>query len=273
MTNELKKLFLEEHIKKAAHLPLEVCRVSLPKLLEENPFEARSVILFLMPYYVDTPDNFSAYAAAEDYHFYVKQLSARLIPRLTELYHGYQFRLFADHSPIDERHAAVLSGLGVFGKNGLLLTEEYSSFQFIGEIVSDAPPTLFGEYNLFPLSSCENCGACLSACPTGILRGEGCDCLSAITQKKGELSEEEKSLMRRYHTAWGCDVCQNVCPYTLRAKKNGTIYTDIPFFKENRITHFSSEMLASLDKAQFSRRAFGWRGRKTAERNAKIIEE
>ena len=273
MIEQAMALFKAEHIDRTAHLPFALCRATKEELLLREDITPRTVILFLMPYYVDTPDNFSAYAAAEDYHYFVKELSARLLPALEALFPTYRFLCFTDHSPIDERHAAVLSGLGVFGKNGLLLTKEYSSFQFIGEIVTDLPPEALGEYRVFPFLSCEDCGACKRACPTGILRGEGEDCLSAITQKKGELSAEEKALMRAHRTAWGCDVCQNVCPYTLRAKASGSIYTDIPFFKENRITHFSGEMLSSLDKQAFARRAFGWRGRRVAERNAKILED
>ena len=268
-----RSLFAKEGITKTALLPLSACKITMPALLERSGIEAKTVILFLMPYYVDKPVNFSAYAASEDYHFFVRELSERLLPRMTALYPSYRFTMFADHSPIDERHAAVLGGLGVFGKNGLLLTEEYSSYQFIGEILTDAPAEELGTVTLHPLRSCEGCGACARACPTGILRGEGEECLSAITQKKGELSEEEISLMRRYNTAWGCDICQEVCPYTLRAKASGSIYTDIPFFIRNRITVFSSEMLSSLDKTAFARRAFGWRGRRTAERNARILEE
>jgi len=268
----VKDIFAKEHIDSIALLPFSACRVTLPRLLEELSFVPKSVILFLMPYYVDTPKNFSAYAASEDYHFFVKELKDRLLPCLSDAFPSRSFAIFADHSPIDERHAAVLGGLGIFGKNGLLLTEKYSSFQFIGEVISDLP--IEGEEAvLFPLRSCEDCGACRAACPTGILRGEGTDCLSAITQKKGELSPSERSLMRRYQTAWGCDICQNVCPYTKRAKQNGTLVTPIPFFHRNRVLSFTEEMLKNMDKETFSRRAFGWRGRAVAERNAKILAE
>ena len=272
MKQGYKDLLLREGIDSFAILPFSACKVTLPALLEKEPdFKPKSVILFLIPYFAGFPKNFSAYAAAEDYHLFVRELHERLLPSLTTLYPDYRFRMYADHSPIDERLAAVQSGLGVFGKNGLLLTEKYSSFQFIGEILTDAPTDALGEYTLFPIRGCESCGRCLSACPTGILRGEGNDCLSAITQRKGELTEEEKDLMRRVGTAWGCDECQKVCPYTLRAIKAGSIYSPIPFFKRKRIDALTPAVLATLDKSAFCRRAFAWRGRKVAERNAALF--
>lgn len=268
-----KELFIREHIEHVAVLPLSECRVTLPRLLEAEGFAPVSVILFLIPYFGGFPENLSAYAAAEDYHLFVRELYERLSPGLSEIYPDYHFRMYADHSPIDERHATVRAGLGVFGKNGLLLTEKYSSFQFIGEILTDAPAELLGGYSLFPLSSCVGCGKCLAACPTGVLRDEGTDCLSAVTQRKGELSEDETTLMRRCHTVWGCDECQRVCPYTERAINGGTIYTSIPFFRENRIERLTSTALAEMDENTFRRRAFAWRGRGVIERNTILLEK
>lgn len=268
-----KDLFFREHIDSVAVLPLSECRVTLPRLLGADGTIPVSAILFLIPYFGGFPENLSAYAAAEDYHLFVRELYERLSPALSELFPDYHFRMYADHSPIDERLAAVRAGLGVFGKNGLLLTEKYSSFQFIGEILTDAPTELLGGYTLFPLSSCTGCGKCLAACPTGVLRGEGADCLSAITQRKGKLSEEEVALLRRCHTVWGCDECQRVCPYTERAISSGSIYTPIPFFRENRIEHLTSASLAEMDEDTFRRRAFAWRGRGVVERNTTLIEK
>ncbi len=273
MNEDIRALFCAEGIDAVSLLPFSLCRVTRSYLYEKKGMQPLSVIVFLIPYYAGEPENFSAYAMGRDYHLFVKESEGRLLPKIKGLFPKYNFLMFADHSPIDERHAAVLGGLGVFGKNGLILSEKYGSYQFIGEILTDAPTELLGDYSIFSMRSCEGCGACLSACPTGVLRGEGDNCLSAITQKKGELTESEKALLRRENTAWGCDACQRVCPYNIRAKAAGTLFSPIPFFKKDLISRFDSEMLSSLSDEAFATRAFSWRGREVAERNARILEE
>ena len=270
----LSSLFAEAHIVDTALLPFSECRQTLPRLLEEKEgFAPQSVILFLLPYYTKKPEGFSAYAAPRDYHHFIKALYATLLPQLEASLSPYRFYAFTDHSPIDERHAAVRAGLGVFGQNGLLLTEKYSSYQFIAEIITDAPLALLGEADLAPLASCLACGRCRDACPTGILRGEGEDCLSAITQKKGALSPEEEALLRREGSAWGCDACQEACPYTERAKKNGTIYTTIPYFREECIYSLSTALIETMPKERFRQYAFAWRGRQVLLRNLKLLNK
>ena len=114
------------------------------------------------------------------------------------------------------------------------------------------------------VGGCAHCGKCKSACPTGILRGEGSSCLSEITQRKGDLSEDELTLMREYNTVWGCDICQNVCPYNKNPKA-----TPIEFFRKDRITRLTKEVLESMSEPEFKTRAFSWRGRGVLERNLK----
>lgn len=274
MINEkIQKIFGDEHIAKVATLPFSECRVTNARLYEKRGFLPQSILVFLIPYYSVTPDNFSAYAAAEDYHFYANGLFARLQEKLKRLFPQGDFLGFADHSPIDERAAAVRAGLGVYGKNRLFISGEYGTYQFIGEILSTLSADALGEVSLSPFTSCIGCNACLAACPTGILRGESNECLSAITQKKGALNEEEKELMREFHTAWGCDECQKVCPYVKEAMHLGTLQTEIPFFKENLITHLSTEAIEGMSDEEFSRRAFAWRGRETVLRNTRVLEE
>ena len=272
MKEELRRVFFCEGIECLSLLPFSACRVTRPYLYEKKGMLPKSVLLFLMPYYSGEPENLSAYAMGRDYHLFVRELEERLLPKLKALYPKYGFLTFADHSPIDERHAAVIGGLGIFGKNGLILNEKYGTYFFIGEILTDAPTEALGEYTLSPIRACADCGACKAACPTGILRGEGEECLSAITQKKGELSENDLALMKKENTAWGCDACQRVCPYNKAALESGSIYTPIPFFKEGLIRRFDSATLAALDETAFSERAFSWRGRAVAERNAKIFD-
>ena len=273
VTEQIKKAFSAEGIDKIALLPFSECCVTNPHLYEKRGFLPKSVLVFLIPYYTKAPDNFSAYAAAEDYHYYAKALYERMEGALRRLYPEGDFLGFADHSPIDERDAAIKGGLGVFGKNRLLISKEYGTYQFIGEFLSTLPPEAFGEVSVSPFTLCIGCGACQSACPTGVLRGESDACLSAITQKKGELTEEEKALMRNVGTAWGCDECQRVCPYTKEALRLGTALSQIPFFKENLILHLDTKAVEEMPDEAFSRRAFAWRGRKTVLRNTRILEE
>jgi epoxyqueuosine reductase len=270
---EIKTLFEKEHIAHVSHLPFSACHVTKAHLYEKQAFLPQSVLIFLIPYFSVTPENFSSYAAAEDYHLYFEALSARLCAELKALYPEEGFIGFADHSPIDERDAAVRAGLGIYGKNKLLISKEYGTYQFIGEILSTVSPERLGEVKEFPFSLCIGCNACLLACPTGFLRGEGASCLSAITQKKGTLSNEEVALMKKSGTAWGCDECQKVCPYTKEAIHRGSVNSPIPFFNESLITHLTSESVSSLSDEAFACRAFAWRGRETLLRNVRILEE
>ena len=153
-----------------------------------------------------------------------------------------------------------------------MLSKQYGSYQFIGEILSDLPTEELGASDATLPSPCIGCDACLHACPTGALRGEG-ECLSAITQKKGVLSEEEKALLRRVGTVWGCDECQKVCPYTKEALFRKTAVTEIPFFREELILRLDRKTLDAMSDDAFRTRAFAWRGRAVPERNVRIFEK
>ncbi len=262
----LESYFSSQKIEYFAVLSYESCREINKRIIDRQGFEPRSVIIYLLPYYAGESDNLSRYAASLDYHLAISEINAGLEKTLRENFPDARIKGYGDHSPIDERHAALISGLGVAGDSGLIINEKYGSYIFIGDMVTDIDPNLLGATEPMPIRVCEGCGACKRACPTGILRGEGNDCLSAITQRKGELTDEEKALMRKYNTLWGCDECQTSCPHNRNPR-----LTPIEFFHRDRIPCLTSEILDSLSDTEFERRAFAWRKRATVERNIDIL--
>lgn len=231
-------------------------------ILARAEMTPHTAIVYIVPYYVGECVNLSRYAASLDYHLALREINSALISTLSEHYPTSRSVGYGDHSPIDERHTALISGLGIAGDNGLIINEKYGSYVFIGDILTDVDSDALGAISPTPVSRCRSCGACKRACPTRILAGEGDDCLSAITQRKGELTEDEIALMRRYNTVWGCDECQRVCPYN----KEPSV-TPIDFFHRDRIPHLTREILGSMSRDEFKKRAFAWRGRRTVERN------
>ena len=256
-----------EAITEIGVLPLSSCRTVNERHFSRIPFQAQSVILFLIPYYTGKGENLSSYAVSKDYHFYTKGLFERICPLLEKAYEGQAFCGFSDHSPIDERDAVLRTGLAIKGDNRLLIHDVYGSFFFVGELFSTLSAEALGYDGEKEVRECLHCGACRNACPTGTLISCERTCLSALTQKKGELSEEERRIIRQNGTAWGCDACQNVCPYN-----KGTI-TPISFFHRERVTRLEKSKLLSMDEESFARRAFAWRGKQTVLRNLEILEE
>jgi len=266
MKKEICEFFSANKIEYFSAVAYGDCREISPEIMSREDFTPRSVLVFLIPYYVSKPKNLSVYAASLDYHIYIRQITSELIKLMKELYPENNFVGYGDHSPIDERGAALIGGLGILGDSGLFINEKYGSYVFIADIVCDLSPSELSAVKC-EVKACLHCSACLSACPTGILRGEGDDCLSAVTQRKGELSENEVRLMQKCDTVWGCDLCQSVCPYN-----KSPVVTPIEFFHRDRIECLTSECLSSLSKEEFKSRAFGWRGRAVVERNLKALK-
>lgn len=276
----MKDFLLNHGIEYFAAVPLKECKILKEYLLKNNGFnEQNYAVTMLIPYRTEqAPTNLSVYASVLDYHGFVDILSKELDSYVKEKYPHGRFKLFADHSPIDEVHAACISGLGFIGDNGLLINEAYSSFVFLAECITDLSPAEIGVElaTKKPVAECMHCGACASACPSGCIKKAGgvddfkpkTACLSAITQKKGELTQDEIDMMLAHSTVWGCDVCQNVCPYTKNAK-----FSSIEFFKKGVIRTLTSQAVLDMTDEEFSSRPFSWRGRAVVLRNLKHYEE
>lgn len=221
------------------------------------PADASTVITILFPYKVseEKPLNISRYAAVEDYHSVCGKIMKNICSELKNRFKDNSFEFFIDNSPINEVKAAVLSGLGVVGKNNLLINEKYGSFCFIGEIVTDYKIQTVKNF----ITKCINCNRCIKACPTGFLVDRNNKCLSAITQQKAELSDEEKIIIKENCSVWGCDICQDVCPMN----KDSEI-TNIRGFIETYKDRY-------IENEDIKGRAFEWRGEKVILRNIKIM--
>lgn len=228
------------------------------RAINRLPKNAKSIIMFAFPYNVkhEKPKNISRYSAVDDYHKIVGDILNRICEQLKDKYSNYTFCSFVDSSPIPEVKAGQKAGIGVIGKNGLLITKKYGSYVFLGEIVTDMKLKYSNENGV-----CLNCGICEKFCPSNCIGKKKDNCLSEITQKKGELTEKEQQMLIENYTAWGCDICQEVCP--MNSKVN---LSKIPDFLKS----YKSEVEFFED---IKNRAFNWRGKKVIERNLKVLEK
>lgn len=222
---------------------------------EKIPTGAKSVILFVFPYKVkeEKPANICRYSAVADYHKVCEDILKKHVETLKKQHNNNNFVHFVDNSPIPEVCAANKAGLGDVGKNGLLITKEYGSYVFLGEIVTDLEIEAENNY-----SECINCGACKKACPVGLDKEK---CLSRLTQKKGELSCEEKALIIKGGCVWGCDICAEVCPLNKNAK---VTYID-EFLNSYKDSYVYGEDITG--------RAYAWRGEAVIKRNYDILKD
>ena len=266
MKLEIADFFKNENIKYYKILSYLSCRVLRADIMTRKGFTPKTVILFLIPYYTGDGANLSRYAISRDYHLFIREITDRLINKLKKIYPENSFAGFGDHSPIDERHAALISGLGILGKNGLLINETYGSYVFIDEVICDIDENEIGAAAPLEISCCSSCGRCIASCPTGRLSG-GEICLSDSTQRKGEISAFEVDLMRKVNTVWGCDVCQSVCPHNKSPE-----LTPISFFYKDRIEKLTSQILSDMTDDEFKERAYSWRKRETIARNLMYLK-
>jgi epoxyqueuosine reductase len=207
------------------------------------------------PYSTEAPPGrgwLSRYAWGDDYHDVLTALLDRLVARLEAELGAFRSRRYVDTGPIAEKAYAADAGLGAFGKNTCLLHPENGSWFFLGEIVTDLD--LAADAPQADL--CGSCTACLDACPTGAFPApyvlDATRCISYLTiEVKGSLPEELREGVGRH--VFGCDICQDVCPWNRKRRTLGG-----PAFAP-RAGLEAPELaeLASLDSAAFAERFRG----------------
>lgn len=180
---------------------------------------AKSVITLLKNYYpseqqTDHAPKIAKYAFGKDYHEVIRAQLTELIECIKETVGEIQGRGFVDSAPVLERSWAQRSGLGWVGKNGNLITKESGSFYFIATLITDLPL----QYDdPFVKDFCGTCTKCMDACPTeAILPGrivDGSRCISYFTIELKEMLIPGEMKGKFDNWLFGCDTCQDVCPW------------------------------------------------------------
>ncbi|MCM3181214.1 tRNA epoxyqueuosine(34) reductase QueG [Cytobacillus horneckiae] len=204
----------------------------------------------------------------EDYHLVLKDRLTKLEAYLIEKVPDVKFKAMVDTGELSDRAVAERAGIGWSGKNCSIITPEFGSYVYLGEIITNIPfePDT-------PLEDrCGTCNKCIDACPTGALVQGGQlnaqRCISFLTQTKGFLPDEFRDELG--NRIYGCDTCQTVCPEN-----------------KGKDFHFHSEMEPDPEivkpllkpllrisnrefKEKFGRLSGSWRGKKPIQRNAII---
>ena len=186
----------------------------------------------------------SRYAWGDDYHDVLRRGLADLDRRLRAIHPAMETRICVDTAPLLERTYARLAGLGWIGRNTCLINQQQGSWFFLGEllvsleIAPDVPPP----------DRCGTCTRCIDACPTdAIPPGGGLDatrCISYFTiELRGPIPQEHHAGIG--HHIFGCDICQDVCPWNRRAP-----VTADPAFAPRHFAPRLDEM-AALTEEQF----------------------
>ncbi|MFL2132125.1 tRNA epoxyqueuosine(34) reductase QueG [Ruoffia sp. FAM 20857] len=208
-----------------------------------------------------------------DYHHILNDRMNKLIAYIKEAADeenigSVDFKPMVDTGELVDVAVAQRAGLGFIGRNGLLITEEFGSFVYLGEIITNID---FEADEEVPFG-CGDCMKCIDACPTGALLGDGRInaqvCLSYQTQTKGYMPEEFRKKMGR--VIYGCDICQVVCPYN----RGINTHHHEEMEPDPELTNPVLEPLLDISnrefKESFGKMAGSWRGKKPLQRNAII---
>lgn len=206
-----------------------------------------------------------------DYHDILRERLGKLIDFINEKANTTDeltFKPMVDTGELIDVAVAQRAGLGFIGKNGLLITEEFGSYVYLGEIITNIP----FEPDQPMTSKCGDCTRCIDLCPTDALLGDGRmnakRCLSYQTQTKDMMPLEYRSKIRT--VIYGCDICQQVCPFN--KGKDFHIHPEMEPDPES-VNPLLTPMLTLSNKEfnqQFGELAGSWRGKKPLQRNAII---
>ena len=247
-----------------------------PGKIEEG---AKSVISVLINYYPTQKQTdpaapkISKYAYGKDYHLVVKEKLNNLLIFIQSSISPCHGRSFVDSAPVLERPLAKAAGLGWIGKNSLLISKEFGSYIFIGELVIDLELKFDDP---FTADYCGNCTRCIDACPTrAIVFPRTIDARKCISYHTIENKEAVPESIREnlHNQIFGCDICQDVCPWNKKAKTNQSLdfmpIEGLLEMKKKDWTELSPESYTQI----FKHSAFERAGYERIKRNVGYLKE
>jgi len=217
---------------------------------------AKSVIAVAHNYYTDHQHSsrqdiakISRYAWGKDYHKLVKKKLKKLLYQIKEIDPEIEGSIYVDTAPIQDKLWAKAAGIGWQGKNTNIITKEYGSWIFLGELVINKEL----QYDTPIKDYCGNCSKCIDACPTKALTPYKLDarrCLSYLTIEYWDKPIPAIFQNKMNNWVFGCDICQDVCPWNRMAKE-----TDESSYKPD-IENISPKLsdLESLSEEDFKKR-------------------
>ncbi len=230
----------------------------------ENHFEKRldprelvpgtkSVISLLYNYFpheffaADAEYKISRYALGKDYHFVVKEKMRQIVAAMQSEFGEFGFGVFTDSAPVMERAWAQQAGLGWQGKNTMLINLKHGTYFFLAEIFVDIEL----QYDQPMVKDfCGSCHRCLDACPTNALTAYNIDaskCISYLTieNRKEEIGEEFRGEYREW--IFGCDICQEVCPWNKFSK----VHDEPEFLPHPDLLNITTQQWEELTPEQY----------------------
>jgi len=233
---------LEQWLKQGMHGKMSYMENYFDKRLDPTRLVdgAKSVISLLLNYFPGQKQHdpgapkISKYAYGKDYHFVIREKLQELLFFIRENIGDVNGRAFVDSAPVLDRAWAQKSGLGWVGKNANLINPKAGSFFFIAELITDlelAPDAPIQEF-------CGSCTRCIDACPTDAIINpkivDGSKCISYFTiELKESIPAEVKGKFENW--AFGCDICQDVCPWNRFSKP----HKESAFLAQNEMLEMS----------------------------------
>ncbi|MCK5028362.1 MAG: tRNA epoxyqueuosine(34) reductase QueG [Bacteroidales bacterium] len=251
---EEESLYLKEWLDNGFHGEMQYMENHFEKRTDPRKLVegAKSVISVLLNYYpkeqqTDNTYKVSKYAYGKDYHYVVKEKLNSLFEFINNEIGEIDGRVFVDSAPVMDKVWASKSGLGWIGKNTNLISRDFGSFVFIGELIID----LELDYDQSIKDYCGNCTKCIDACPTNAISPYELDarkCISYLTiEKKGDLPENLKGKWNNW--IFGCDICQDVCPWNSKLKP----HNERAFKISDELRNLTTEEWRKLEKPTFKK--------------------